>query len=368
MDKGFIKGFSSAFSRSNVPIMLVDNSYNIIWKNNESILSTLTSDNISSFIEKDTKELSYIVSACIGGRKMSLNVTRVFEEDKATGFVVRAIKAEEVKSLITNTEYINYQLSICAKIRAHVSGIVSTISLLHSFMEKDEMYEGLAILNNQVNYCYKILASIANPIEATKYDIGIYNISRINISCFINNVSGYISDLLRKSNGRIVFETEDDIYINTDHDRFFIMFLNLIINGIEHNISEDKLIQITLKKCEGYAVLSIKDNGLGLPQEKINKAFAAGNTSCCRNQDEGSFDNNDGLGLIILDRFCKTFDCNVFFSSKEHEGTMVSLKMPFGEDESLPEYVCSNAIDYMTNRFSNLYILLSKVCEINYIG
>ena len=368
MDDSLIQSFSSIYAKTDVPIMLTDSDFKIIWKNDNSVLSKLDENDLSMYISNPHPyDNNFSVNVNLQGLGVVLNATKIGDEGTTTGFIIRAVTAGEVFNMVSKREFLYQQMELCSDIRAFVSGLLSTITLMHSIIERHEMYEEVALLNKQINYCYKILASLANPVELSKYSYNLFNISRINLRTFISEIVAYISSILRNKDISVSFSCNEDVYIKTDPERFMVMLLNLIINAIQYNISEQKTVDISLKKSGNHAILTVRDNGLGLIEEKIKPYFSSDFIHDILWNENYAINHVVGHGLVILGFYCKTFGCTRYFSGKENEGTTVSLKMDICESDDFPTYANARTVDYMTNRFSSLYVLLSKVCEIKYI-
>ncbi|WP_171036636.1 sensor histidine kinase [Dyadobacter sediminis] len=65
---------------------------------------------------------------------------------------------------------------------------------------------------------------------------------------------------------------EESIYIDGDITRIIQIINNLLSNGVKYTLAEGKVI-LTLKQIENEAVLSVKDNGVGIAREHQYEVF-----------------------------------------------------------------------------------------------
>ncbi|KAA6440341.1 PAS domain S-box protein [Dyadobacter flavalbus] len=65
---------------------------------------------------------------------------------------------------------------------------------------------------------------------------------------------------------------EESIYIDGDITRIIQIINNLLSNGVKYTLAEGRVI-LTLERVEDEAVLSVKDNGVGIAREHQNEVF-----------------------------------------------------------------------------------------------
>lgn len=115
----------------------------------------------------------------------------------------------------------------------------------------------------------------------------------------------------------------EPIQIMADKDQLSRVLINLIKNGIQ-SIPKDKEghIVIELKEEDDYALLTIADNGIGIPEELRAKLF------------EPSFTTKSsgmGLGLAIAKRIIENINGNIWFRTTMDVGTTFYIKVPLVE-------------------------------------
>ena len=119
----------------------------------------------------------------------------------------------------------------------------------------------------------------------------------------------------------IEFET-DEIQIETDLDLLSQAIVNFITNADKYSEGE-KAPVLTVRKEQGFAIVEIKDFGIGIPKSDIAKLyhpfFRGSNAKDYR---------GTGLGLRIAKNFLDMIDSEVSIDSVENEGTTVVIKIP----------------------------------------
>jgi len=112
----------------------------------------------------------------------------------------------------------------------------------------------------------------------------------------------------------------DEVQINADREQLSRALINLIKNGIQA-IPEDRegTIIISLEKRDQTVVISVEDNGTGIPPELQEKMFSPNFTT----KSSGM-----GLGLAIVRNIAGNFSGRVWFETRQNEGTTFFFEIP----------------------------------------
>ena len=361
----FNKYFSKACSGSRVLSVLTDSDYIVIDSNSEEFIAAYSGKCLYSYMRfplNYNKSEAAIVQAKIKDINYSADILPLFSEDELDGFIIRFLAVTDIFRYHNNLDYCNLVFEEHADIRAQISSVISSAMLIHSTLERNELYDEIKSLDHMVNNCYKILSVIQNKTELAKYALAVFNINRLDIGCFTKDISALLSALTRSLNVTIETHFDKDVYVETDVDRYVVMLLNIIINAIEYNLEEIKVIKINIKKYENDAVLTVSDNGLGMRQEIISDIL---NSEPVYNSIKKP-NTAPGCGYYVIKCFCLAFGGSLIINSKENEGTTVSVKLPLSKKRGTPEYIESRVTDYLSNRFSNIYVAMSKILKIKF--
>ena len=127
---------------------------------------------------------------------------------------------------------------------------------------------------------------------------------------------------------RLIYNPPDDkILVNADREMISSVFRNLISNAIKFT-EEGGFVKIDVKVEDGFVIVSVIDNGIGIDKVTLSKLFKVGErvTRYGTNDEEGS-----GLGLILSKEFIQKNGGDIWVESQVGEGSTFYVKLPLAE-------------------------------------
>ena len=145
-----------------------------------------------------------------------------------------------------------------------------------------------------------------------------YSVREIRLS---NVVHGAIADnkyLLRQNN---VTVTVDNVEYSIYSDDKWLRFIldQLISNAVKYRIDQP-VLHFSAVKENDRVILSVGDNGIGIPQSDLPRIFEKGFTG----QNGRTIHSSTGIGLYLCKRLCDKLGIGISASS-EGKGTTISL-------------------------------------------
>ena len=175
--------------------------------------------------------------------------------------------------------------------------------------------------------CYRLLRLVNNLIDITKIDSGYFklNPNNYNIISLIQNITLSVADYIQDKNIKLIFDTNvEEKIVFFDPNAIERIMLNLLSNAVKFT-DPGGVIQVTVQSKEGKIYISVKDNGIGIPESKksiIFDRFRQVDKLLTRKR-EGS-----GIGLSLVKSFVEMHGGNVFVKSKHQVGTEFILEFP----------------------------------------
>ncbi|UGS24902.1 sensor histidine kinase [Flavobacterium channae] len=120
---------------------------------------------------------------------------------------------------------------------------------------------------------------------------------------------------------KIQTKFDDDYYLISDNYLVSIVISNLISNAIKYT-KDSGNIEISLHNSSNHIVFTIKDNGIGISEDNLEKVFNSFYRSDVSNHPEIK---GTGLGLSIVKRLCELLKIEIAITSVLELGTEVKL-------------------------------------------
>jgi signal transduction histidine kinase len=182
------------------------------------------------------------------------------------------------------------------KIDSHVHQIKASVlnltEILNSFLSVSKLEEG-AVRSNPTSFNLKVL------LEEIKEEM----LSLI------------------KEDQQLIYEHKGSETVLLDKHILRNIFLNLISNAIKY--SEKGLIEIRSEVTPSLVSVSVRDQGIGIPEE--DKAFLFKPFFRAQNSEDIQ---GTGLGLNIVKRYAELLNGAISFESVQGKGTIFKLEIP----------------------------------------
>lgn len=122
------------------------------------------------------------------------------------------------------------------------------------------------------------------------------------------------------------------VTIQADEMRIDQVVTNLVDNGLKY--TDKGSVAVSLKADGGYAVLTVRDTGIGIPKEAIPRLFERFyRVDKARSRSTGG----TGLGLSIVERIVSMHDGFIHVDSAVGKGTTFTVRLPINPAAKLPE-------------------------------
>ncbi len=138
-----------------------------------------------------------------------------------------------------------------------------------------------------------------------------------------NSISPYMNAAILK-NIDVNVDINPGINVIVDEKTISVVIVNLFNNAIKYTSKGGK-IHISCEVISTKVILSIKDNGMGMDSELMNKLFNIDHNISRRGTEN---EKGTGLGLVLSFEFMKYNDGKITVESKENEGSCFSISMP----------------------------------------
>lgn len=148
------------------------------------------------------------------------------------------------------------------------------------------------------------------------------NIQPLDLNSLVQRTVDDFSHRMNKSGVELKINLAEELpMVPCDKQRIRESIENLLKNALEA-IQDKGRISVSTRLYNEHVAISVKDNGIGIPEDKKEDVFTPFYTTKV---------HGPGFGLSILDRTAKEHNGSVEFCSHEGVGSIFSLFLPFDD-------------------------------------
>ena len=148
-------------------------------------------------------------------------------------------------------------------------------------------------------------------------------LDKVVFECIESNL-----DALEQKGLELDLDIDDSLEVSFDEKYLNIVVNNLLLNAIKY--TNEGVITLRAKKEANKTYLEVKDTGMGIKEEDLNKIFERFYRV---DKARTTTKNGIGLGLSIVKKICERFEANIKVESKIEKGTV--FKIIFGDDKNV---------------------------------
>lgn len=172
--------------------------------------------------------------------------------------------------------------------------------------------EGAKRLDNMINDLLEFSKVTRKKIEFNKVDLnGVLEQTSLNLKLAIeNNYAEITYDALPTICG--------------DENLLVLLFQNLISNSIKYRSNETPKIDISVTNESNQYIFAIKDNGIGMSREHLDRIFTIFQRLHTKDEYEGT-----GIGLAIAQKIVQQHEGNIWAESEPGKGSIFYFTIPY---------------------------------------
>ena len=167
---------------------------------------------------------------------------------------------------------------------------------------------------------------IKNMLEGSRTDESKikYEFSDFDLPSSLSNIIKTAEVLMKEKKISAEIKNTKSLIINADKGRLEQVFLNLITNAVKYG-NKNGHIMLSVKKKNSNALISFKDDGIGIPKEKIPNLFtkmfqvSPGSTKSM---------GGIGLGLFISKKIVEKHNGKIWVESEIGKGSTFYISIP----------------------------------------
>jgi PAS domain S-box-containing protein len=272
----------------------------------ESIVTKLNSSNELGLLQASTRDVTPRIQA-------EIELTKALAKEK---------ELSELKSRFVSMASHEF--------RTPLATIRSSAELIKLFIDKDpnaispkiynKVTEKLDDITLDIDRIAELMSDILTmgKVEANRIP---FNPQTLNLADFVGE---YLTIDAKKITDRrkININLDKTLMVNIDIKLMKQVLQNAISNAIKYSPNE-KPIDISIERVNNYSVITIKDNGIGIPEAELPLVFESFFRSTNVDNIPGT-----GLGMSIIKLFVEMNKGSVKIESKINKGTSLIITLP----------------------------------------
>jgi two-component system, NtrC family, sensor histidine kinase PilS len=207
---------------------------------------------------------------------------------------------------------------IAHEIRNPLASMSGSIQILRQELplstEQEQLMDIVLRESERLNNTIRSFLAYARPQR--------FSIQRFDVRRALNDTALLLrnSAEVREGHEIVVQVPEKELWYEADEGQVKQIVWNLATNGLRAMPSGGCLrLTGTVESEPDAVVISVEDQGVGIPAEELDKLFQPFH---------GSFAKGSGIGLAIVHRIVTDYDGEIQVSSQQGSGTRVSVRLP----------------------------------------
>jgi len=232
-------------------------------------------------------------------------------------------KEKELRDLINvtslqNKKLVNFAHIVSHNLRSHTANFSMLLDFLIHENNEEEKQKIIGMLIEASDNLLETLENL-NEVVAISTNVNLEK-KPINLVEKIKTVKQNLAAFLLNNNAKIVNNVSEDVFIKVVPAYIESILMNFITNSVKYKDPErDPVITLSTTRNNGYTILSITDNGLGIDLKKYgDKLFGMYKTF---------HDKKDsrGIGLYITKNQIEAMNGRVMACSEVGKGTTFNI-------------------------------------------
>lgn len=263
--------------------------------------------------------------------------------------IINNLRLRALKANTNKTDFLN---NISHELRTPLTSIITSIDEIKSYNIPQELKENI---NDIIDSSNSLLEIVGNVIDINKIENKIYDLKEKNY-----NIRDLVEKLIKMNAKKYNKENVIFKYVISDNTPFNLFGDKTKIKEIINNILDNSFkytnkgsITLTINSvldndiCN--LIIEIKDTGIGIKSEDLNKIFNGNEID----NDINSSVNRDGLGLLISKDLVNLLNGTISVNSYYGSGSVFTINIPQKLKNELEIVEQTN-----TTKFNNKKVLL----------
>lgn len=276
----------------------------------ENILDYIDNKKIVGILNNDEDDEEEIKISKPIQRELKVKKTNIINNNVKIGKVISIQDITDLRRLENMRS--QFVANVSHELKTPLTSIKGFAETLRMVDDDETRTKFLDIIDKEVDRLGRL---INDTLVLSKLESDIQNEEEFLPNNIIADVIVSVEEMAKNKNTKIIEHCTNNELLLGDVDKFQQLIINLVENAIKYS-EENSTVIINSYSENGEYVLSVKDNGIGIPEEDIPRIFERFYRVDKSRKGEGT-----GLGLAIVKHIVNLFNGKIEVKSKLGEGT-----------------------------------------------
>ncbi len=234
--------------------------------------------------------------------------------------VEKTLREKNYQLRKTNEELDSFVYSTSHELRSPLMSVLGLLNLLETEIDLEDRTTYLSMIRESISRLDKIIHDIIDYSRNSRLEV--VN-EKIDFNAMIEKI--IIDHKYNENFGKVRFslDVKDNGPFLSDRKRIQIILNNFISNSIWfHNFNQDDpFVEITVKTSSVNAIISVKDNGIGIHEKHMPKLY----DMFYRGTEKSK---GSGIGLYIVKEIVDKLNGSIQVQSSPESGTTFTVDLP----------------------------------------
>jgi two-component system sensor histidine kinase VicK len=294
-------------------------------KNFDSIMLRFTDDLTLAKIEESLSEGNHHARYSYGGFTYDARFDH-FQDSLTGGNGVIMLIQDVTDRLKIDNMQADFVANVSHELKTPLTSIKGySETLLEGSVDPKMARDFLVIINSEADRMARLVKDI---LQLSRLDAGQQkwvfeqvNLSEITQICMrkMAHLAGAKAQTIRPR-----FAPDVPIIVKADKDKIEQVILNILSNAVKYSLDKG-LIDVSLRAEGGAALLTVADNGIGIPERDLPRVFER---FFIVNKARSGESAGTGLGLSICKQIVSEHKGDISIASEPGKGTAVTVRLP----------------------------------------
>ena len=242
-------------------------------------------------------------------------------------------KAKE-KTLELSRMKMEFFVNVSHELKTPLSLVIAPLGKLLSECTNAKMRDSLKGIQRNALKLNSLIYKIIDD-KQTEYDSENSVIrSHIELVALLNSCISSFAPFVNEKNIKVEYVHDmQDLWVNVDVVKMESIFTNLLSNAIKHVNDDNGLVQVRLQELKNRIVVSVRDNGCGIPVAELPLVFIRH----YQGKEEDKAMHGTGIGLFLVKKFVELHQGTVKVANDKLGGAVFTVELPLQENSIIEE-------------------------------